>query len=216
MYLLFSAFLLSEWLLPLVDEFAVFVLFAGELKQFVLNAARLEVADFDGGVEDAQLDAHADGVACLVVEQATGFLDALDTFLGLQRDVVALFGVLDAVGVVVGRELELGGVLVALLAMGVVDGDGAFLLLVAIVGDVVVPGNVLLVDELAFLALRPNGALGLVDADDVDFVVQARALGTVHHVVSLVENAACLLGVGCLIFLGLQTECCPQYTYYYI
>ena len=151
-----------------------------------------------------------------MVEQTTGFLDALDTFLGLQCDVVTLFGVLDAVGVVVGRELKLGGVLVALVAMGVVDGDGAFLLLVTIVGDVVVPGNVFLVDELALLAFCPDGALGLVDAYDVYFVVQSGTLFAVHHVVGLVEYAACLLGVGRLVFLCLQTQCGPQYTYYYI
>ena len=51
MYLLFSAFFGAEWLLALVDELAVFVLLARELKQFIADATRLEIADFDGGME---------------------------------------------------------------------------------------------------------------------------------------------------------------------
>ena len=85
-------------------------------------------------------------------------------------DVVTLFRVLDAVRVVVGRELELRGILIALVGMGVVDDDFAFLPFQAIIGHIVVPGNILLVNELALLAFSPNSALRLVDTDDVHIV----------------------------------------------
>ena len=103
------------------------VLVLGEGEEVVADAANLDVTNLDGGMEDAHLDADTDGVACLLVEQAASLLDALDTLLGLERDVVAFLGILDAVGIVFGHELELGGIFVALVGMGVVDGDTVLL-----------------------------------------------------------------------------------------
>ena len=55
--------------------------------------------------------------------------------------------------------------------MGIVDGNGFLFALQTIIGDVVIPGNIFLVNELALLALCPNGAFRLIDTDDVDCLV---------------------------------------------
>ena len=113
--------------LPLVDVFARTVLVAGEMKEIVGDAAHTEIANLDGGVEDAHLDADADGVARLLVKQTAGLLDTLDALLGFERDVVPLLGVLDAVRVVVGHKLELGGVLVTFVRVRTIDDDTVLL-----------------------------------------------------------------------------------------
>ena len=115
--------------MSLVDDFAVFVLAGREAEEVIADASRFELADADCGVEDANLDTHTDRVVGALVQQASRLLDALDALLRLQRHVVALVGVLDAVGVVVGVELELRGIFVALVAVGIVDGNRIFLAL---------------------------------------------------------------------------------------
>ena len=63
-------------LLSLVYIFAVLIVVARETEQVVADAANLHVADFDGSMEDAHLDAHTDRIAVFLVQQATGLLDA--------------------------------------------------------------------------------------------------------------------------------------------
>ena len=90
--------------------------------------------------------------------------------------------------------------------MGVVDDDFAFLPFQTVIGHVVVPGNILLVNELALLALGPNGTLRLVYADDVHVVGELRALFAKNHPVGLHEHPSGLLGVGSLFLLGRQSQ----------
>ena len=78
-------------------------------------------------MEDAELDAYADRVACLLVQQTARFLDTLDALLGFQRDVVTLIRVFDALGVVVGHKLELRSIFVSLVGVRVIDDDAALL-----------------------------------------------------------------------------------------
>ena len=79
-------------------------------------------------MENAQLDTDVDRVVGMMVEQDTCLLDTFHTFLCLQRDIITLLRVvLDTVVVVVGQELKLCGVLVTLVRMGIVDGDGLLL-----------------------------------------------------------------------------------------
>ena len=144
----------------------------GEFEQLIADTSRLEFADLDGRMEDAQLDAYADGIARLLVEKHTSFLDTTDALFGLEGDGIAVLRVLDAVVIVVGRELEFGSVFVTLVRVSIIDGDCFFLALQTIVGDVVVPCNIFLVDKLAFLAFGPDGAFGLIDANDVDGIVK--------------------------------------------
>ena len=53
--------------LPLVDVFARTVLVAGEMKEIVGDAAHTEIANLDGGVENAYLDADAGGIEGIAV-----------------------------------------------------------------------------------------------------------------------------------------------------
>jgi hypothetical protein len=72
-------------------------------------------------MEDAELDAYTDRVACLLVQQTTRFLDTLNALLGFQRDIVALIRVFDAIGVIVGHELALRSIFVTLVGVGVIN-----------------------------------------------------------------------------------------------
>jgi hypothetical protein len=56
--------------------FAILITVTWESEQVVIEAADFHVTYFDGGMEDTYLDAHADRVAVLLVQQTTGLLDA--------------------------------------------------------------------------------------------------------------------------------------------
>ena len=66
-------------------------------------------------MENTDLDANTDRVACLLVQKTTSLLDALDTLLGLQRNVVPLIRILDAIGVIIRRKLKLRSIFVTLV-----------------------------------------------------------------------------------------------------
>ena len=132
------------------------------------NAARLELIDFDGDMEDSVLDAHTQGIVSALVEQGAYFLDAVGVWLQFQGDEVAFLVVLDTVLVPVRIELELGGIFVAFFAVGIIDGHSILLAFEALVGHVIVPGDVFFVRKFAHFAHCPDGTLCLVYADDVD------------------------------------------------
>ena len=155
----------------LVYVFTVLIAVVWESEKVIVDAANFHVADLDGSMEDAHLDAHTDRIAVFLVQQTACLLDARHPFLGFQRDVVALLGVLDAVGVVLWVKLKLRGILVALVRVGVVDNHTVLLALQAVVRHVVVPRYISFVNELALLSFRPNGTLRLVDANDVHLIV---------------------------------------------
>ena len=196
-------------LLSLVYIFAVLIVVARKTEQVVADAANLHVADFDGSMEDAHLDAHADGITVLLVQQTACLLDTRYAILGFQRDVVALLRVLDAVGIVLRIKLELRGIFVALVRVGVLDDHTVLLALQTVVGHVVVPSNIFLVDELTLLTLCPDGTLSFVDTDDVYFIMQLRALLTINHLIGFVEQTTSLLCIRCFVFLCLQGQNSP-------
>ena len=173
------------------------IVLAGEDEEVVGDAARLEVADVDGSPEEGYLDAQAYGLKLGLGDECPHFLDgSLCLFLLLQGDEQP-FGVFgDAVVEVVEAELEASAVLVLLVAVGMVNLHGLALAVAHVGGGAVVPCVDLLVDKLLLLSLHPDGAVGFVDADDVDVVGECRALLAEHFVVDLIEDAPCLSGVG--------------------
>lgn len=61
------------------------------------------------------------------------------------------------------------------------------------------------VDELLLLSFIPNGSVGLVDADDINVVLQRSTLLAKDQIVCLIENTPSLLFVGC--FLCIDSQC---------
>lgn len=167
---------------------------ARKREEVVADASVSEIGNLDGGGEDEHFHTHSFWIACLLIDVALGFFHAFHPFLGLQGNDELTIGLMGSVGVVVGLEGELGGVLVAFLVVGVVDHHFLLLALQTGIGGAIIPGDVFLIDELALLTLVPDGALGLVDAYDIDSIVQGGALGAKDHLVFLVEQPAGLLG----------------------
>ena len=165
-----------------------------EREKVVADASVTEIGNLYGGGEDEHFHTHSFWIACLLIDVALGFFHAFHPFLGLQGNDELTIGLMGCVGVVVGLEGELSGILVACLVVGIVDHHFLLLALQTGVGGAIVPGDVFLIDELALLALVPDGALGLIDAYDVDSIVQGATLGAEDHLVFLVEQPAGLLG----------------------
>ncbi len=167
---------------------------ARERKEVVADASVTEIGNLDGGGEDEHFHTHSFWIACLLIDVALSFFHAFHPFFGLQGDDELTIGLMGCVGVVVGLEGELGGVLVAFLVVSIVDHHLLLLALQTGVGAAIVPGNIFLIDELALLVLVPDGAIGLIDAYDIDSIVQGAAFGAEDHLVFLVEQPAGLLG----------------------
>ena len=158
--------------LSLVHIFALCVLFMWELEQVVFDTAQLEVTNLDGGMENTHFDADARWIVSYAIQHDAGLFDALYAFLGFQRDGKPFFlFVLDAVLIVVGVEFKLSSILVSFVGMGIIDGHRVLFALQSMVRYVVVPGDVFLVDKLTFFLFHPDGALSLVDANDVYLVM---------------------------------------------
>ena len=109
----------------------------------------------------------------------------------------------NAVAEVLGFELELRGVFVRLVVLGIMNLHFllALLFLDGIDRRAVVPRVHLLVDELASLALVPYRTVGLIDADDVHVVVQGCSLLSKHLMIGIIEDATGLTGIGSVLCL---------------
>ena len=68
-----------------VNILAFLIAVLRKLEQVVANAANLHVANLDSGMENAQLNAHADRIAVFLVQQAASLLNAPNALLGFQR-----------------------------------------------------------------------------------------------------------------------------------
>ena len=159
----------------------------------IRDVARLEVGDLDGGGEDENLDTKAFWVACHFIDIASTFLDAFHSFPGFQGNDNMLFILCSRISIVVGFEGELGGVFVALIIIHAKDIYPAFVALHSGIGSAVVPDDVFLVDKLALALLIPDGALGFINADNIDGIMQRTAFVAKHHLVLLHEKLASLL-----------------------
>ena len=143
-----------------------------EDKYLVGDAACLEVRNLHRGVENAQFDADGLRIASMKVELYACFLDTFHAALCFQCDPVCLIIAADAVLVVVGRELEFGGILVARRVVHAVYEDLLFLAFGTPIGDPVAVGIVFLINELALLSFIPDGSFGLEQPDDVYRIVE--------------------------------------------
>ena len=184
-------------LCPFVGEFVARKLLAGECKYVVADVAAVEIADLDGRPEERNLDFQAHRRVGSSVDEGLHMLDiARDTVLGVERHLVILLLSPDMIGVVVGMEGELTGILVAVRRVRVMQFDGLFLRVHLVETAPVAPGSIAFLDELLLLALIPDRSCRLVEAYDVDMIAERATLRAEHHGISLVENAArlCLVG----------------------
>ena len=190
-------------------------LFTGEAEHIVGNTTGTEVGNLDSRPNEGNLDADTDGVIGLALNEGVDLFNTLRTLLGLQRQHQPLLMLGNAVVEVLRLKLELLRVLVRLVIPSVVDLHLflTFLFLDGIDSGAVVPGVHLLVLELALLTLIPDGAVGLIDADDVHIVMQCSPLLAKHLLIGVVEDTTGLTGIGRILSLDTTKRRQQEYDY---
>lgn len=159
----------------------------------------LEIGEPDGDGKDEELDAETFRIACLCVDKTTAFLDALHAFLGLDGNHILTFFFFGGIGVVVDVKGKLGGIFVAIFVVNAENLDFAFVALNTGIGSSVVPCGIFVIDKLAIALLEPDGALGLVKANDIDGIMKRTAFVAKDHLIFLLEKLAGLFrGEGAL------------------
>lgn len=174
------------------------ILLAWESKRVVADVAAMKLRDVDVCPDEGNFNLQVDGSTRLLVDERLDELHSLATLFQLQCQKIALLVGADAVVVGVGLKLEVARILVLLVRLGIKKRHGLLLLVYQIVILPVVPRQIAAFHEFALVAFVPDGAISLVESDQIHFIVERAALRPKHHLERSVEHLASLTSVAIL------------------
>ena len=141
---LFSAF---------VNDLIAGVLLGGKLENGIADVTVLEVGDIDVSPKQRHFDAQVDGYSRLFVDECLHDFHSFASGFQLQRKQITAFSILNRVGVVVRRKLEVARIFVLLVGCGVENADSFLPIVQQCMCNTIVPSNVAAFHEFALFPL---------------------------------------------------------------